>query len=74
MTFKEMLQQREDKGLERGLERGLEQGLEQGEEKKICNQITKKLAKGKQIPTIANELEETEQTIKSLIKKHRLGS
>ncbi|MFB4213408.1 transposase [Shouchella sp. JSM 1781072] len=70
MTFKEMLQQREDKGLERGLE----QGLEQGEEKKICNQITKKLAKGKQIPTIANELEETEQTIKSLIKKHRLGS
>ncbi len=74
VTFKEMLQQREDKGLERGLEQGLERGLEQGEEKKLCALITKKLAKGKQIPTIANELEETEQTIKSLIEKHRLGN
>ena len=51
------------------LEQGIEQGLIEGEEKKLLDQITKKLAKGKSVAQIADECEETEERIQKLIKK-----
>ena len=42
-------------------------GEERGENKKMKEQITKKLAKGKEVAQIADELEEDEQTIERLI-------
>ena len=51
----------------KGEEQGIEIGEKMGEYKKVKEQITKKLAKGKTIPQIADELEEDEQTIERLI-------
>ena len=44
----------------------------EGGEEKLVNQIRKKLEKGKDIATIADEVEETEDVVKKLIKKHNL--
>ena len=41
----------------------LQQGLQQGAELKLIEQIQKKIKKGKTLAQIANELEETEETI-----------
>ena len=57
----------EKRGIEIGEKRGIEIGEKMGEYKKVKEQITKKLAKGKTIPQIADELEEDEQTIERLI-------
>ena len=46
---------------------GIEQGIEQGADKHIVEQVCKKLIKGKTISTIAEELEETESTIKDIV-------
>ena len=43
------------------------QGIEQGADKHIVEQVCKKLIKGKTISTIAEELEETESTIKDIV-------
>ena len=51
----------------KGEEAGEKRGEKKGEEKKLIKQITKKLTKGKSIPQIADELEESEQTIEKLI-------
>lgn len=51
---------------------GIEQGIEQGIEKTLLNQVTKKLSKGKDIATIAEELEVTEEEIRALTEKHQL--
>ena len=48
---------------------GLDEGLMQGEEQKLLHQISKKLDKGKSIPQIADECEETEERIKEFVKK-----
>ena len=45
------------------------QGLMQGEEQKLLHLISKKLEKGKSIPQIADECEETEERIKELMEK-----
>lgn len=48
------------------------EGKLEGEESKLTEQIKKKLAKGKNIAVIADELEETEEKIRELIQKYRL--
>ena len=48
---------------------GLDEGLMQGEEQKLLHLISKKLKKGKSIPQIADECEETEERIKELMEK-----
>ena len=51
---------------------GEEKGYERGEENKLADQIRKKLEKGKDIATIAYEVEETEDVVKQLVEKHNL--
>ena len=46
-------------GVNVGIEQGIEQGIERGIETKLLEQIEKKLAKGKSVEQIAQELEET---------------
>ena len=54
-------------GEKRGIEIGEKRGEKKGENKKMKELITKKLAKGKEITQIADELEEDKQTIERLI-------
>ena len=56
-------------GLAQGHARGLSEGRIQGEEQKLLHLISKKLEKGKSIPQIADECEETEERIKELMEK-----
>ena len=45
-----------------------EDGVDEGELRKLITQIRKKIAKGKPLPVIAEELEETEENIVPLYK------
>lgn len=47
---------------------GVEQGIEQGIERKLQEQVEKKLAKGKSVEVIADELEETTEHICKVIE------
>ena len=51
-------------------EQGREQGLEQGYDKRLYEQIQKKLEKGKSISQIADECEESEDTIRKIISEN----
>lgn len=51
----------------KALEELYNHGIEQGEQKKLLHQIKTKLAKGKSVREIADALEESEETIKTLI-------
>ena len=55
--------------LEVRFEEGVEKGIIQGEEKKLKELIEKKVAKGKTIETIAQELEETIEVIQQLVEQ-----
>ncbi|MDO5573524.1 MAG: hypothetical protein Q4G60_06055 [bacterium] len=58
---------------EEGLEEGLEIGLSKGESLKLISLIQKKIQKSKALETIADEIEETPDSIQSiydLIKQH----
>ena len=57
------------KGEEAGEARGIEIGENRGRNEGLKNQIRKKLAKGKAIPQIADEVEETEEKVLELIKE-----
>ena len=57
---------------EEALEKGIEQGVEKGIESKLIYQISKKLKKGKDIPTIADEIEETEEYVLELMERYKL--
>ena len=63
----------EARGIEIGEARGIEvgevRGRSEGENNKLKNQIRKKLAKGKTILQIADEVEETEEKVIELIKE-----
>ena len=50
-------------------ELGIEQGIEQGREQILLQLVEKKLARGIAVPEIAEVLEETEETIRELVKK-----
>ena len=54
-------------------EQGREQGLEQGYDKRLYEQIQKKLEKGKSISQIADECEESEDTIRKIISEKGIG-
>lgn len=58
-----------EEGWKRGLEQGLAQGLEQGLEQGTLDLIRKKIAKGKSMELIAEELEETPETIQPLYER-----
>ena len=69
----------EEKGYERGKQeteqnmcKALDDLYKMGEENKHVDQIRKKIAKGKDIATIADEIEETEDVVNQLIEKHNL--
>ena len=67
----DMCKAMEDWAAEERLEGRLEGKLE-GEENKLVDLICKKLEKGKDIVTIADEVEETEAVVKQLIDKYNL--
>ena len=50
-----------------------EEAVEQGIYTKLIDQIKKKLKKGKDIPTIAEEIEESEERVLELIEKYKLA-
>ena len=50
-------------------EEAVEKGIEQGIDTKLIDQIKKKLQKGKDISTIADEIEESEERVIELMKK-----
>lgn len=54
---------------EEGLAEGLALGRSEGEQRKLCQLIEKKLAKGKSIHEIADDLEEEEENIRKLVDK-----
>ena len=54
---------------ERGIAKGIEQGIEQGDRLRLLTQIQKKLAKGKSLDQIADELEETVEVIRPLYEQ-----
>ena len=56
-------------GRERGLREGRENGLREGRQEMLMSLIRKKLAKGKTPEEIAEELEESPETIESLIRE-----
>lgn len=56
-------------GVEAGKEEGRKEGILEGECKKLLSQIKLKLAKGKTPEQIAEELEESEETILELMQK-----
>ena len=62
-------EEREEGRLEGRLESRLE-----GEENKLVEQICKKLAKGKNVAIIADEVEETEEIVKQLMEKYDLNT
>lgn len=57
------------KGLAEGLAEGRAEGVIQGEQKALFTLVEKKIAKGKSLAQIADELEETEESILPLYKK-----
>jgi len=56
-------------GLAEGRAKGLAEGVTQGEQKARFTLVEKKIAKGKSLAQIADELEETEESILPLYKK-----
>ena len=63
------LQDLYDEGVEHGMERGMERGIERGMEQKIFELVKKKLARGKTVAVIADELEESEGKIQDIIDR-----
>ena len=49
--------------------RGISEGRSEGRSESLKDQIKKKLAKGKDIAQIADEIEESEETVLELIKQ-----
>lgn len=54
-------------GIRVGMEQGIQEGIQKGESKKLLSLIERKLAKGKTTEQIAEELEESEETILELM-------
>ena len=69
MTLEQKIEEERRFAEKMGHARGLSEGRIQGEEQKLLHQISKKLEKGKSIPQIADECEETEERIKELMEK-----
>ena len=63
------LEMKMDEKYEQGLEEGLTKGIEQGHDERLYDLIRKKLEKGKSISQIADECEESEDTIRKIISE-----
>ncbi len=61
----------EKKHLKNTFEEGRKEGLEEGIERKLSDQVQKKIAKGKTILEIAEELEEEISVIERLVSRNR---
>ena len=57
-------------GKKDGLEEGIKEGELRGRNAQLVEQIKKKLDRGKSIPQIAEELEETEDRIQELMREY----
>ena len=73
MTLEMKMDEKYEQGLEEGLTKGIQQGIEQGIEQGLHVQIQKKLNKGKSIPQIADECEESEDTIRKIISEKSIS-
>lgn len=62
-----------EQGLKEGITKGIEQGIELGIGQGLRVQIQKKLNKGKSISQIADECEESEDTIRKIISEKGIG-
>ena len=69
MTLEMKMDEKYEQGLEEGLAKGIEQGIELGIGQGLRVQIQKKLNKGKSISQIADECEESEDTIRKIISE-----
>jgi len=58
-----------ERGMEQGMARGMAQGMEQGMAQGVISLVEKKLAKGKSLAQIADELEETEDAIRPIYEE-----
>ncbi len=58
----------EERGMEKGIKQGIKQGMSQGINKHLIEQICKKLVKGKDVYTIASEVEESEDYVSGIVK------
>ena len=67
--YEDGLEEGIQKGIERGIEQGIERGIERGIEQKLEELIRRKIAKGKPIEVIAEELEEDLELVKAIMKK-----
>lgn len=67
MTLERKMEERFKAGIEVGREQGIELGREQGKAQTLKDMTLKKLAKGKSIQQIAEECEESIETIQFLI-------
>ena len=63
-----------EEGKKEGIKEGMEQGIVRGEKQLLFSQIKRKLAKGKTVSQIADELEETEERITELIEEMNTNS
>lgn len=73
MTLEMKMDEKYEQGLEEGLTKGIQQGIEQGIEQGLRVQIQKKLNKGKSISQIADECEESEDTIRKIISEKSIS-
>lgn len=64
--FRTLFREGKEEGIKEGIEKGIEIGLDQGREEKLREMVQKKLAKGKMISVIAEELEEDPHVIEQI--------
>ncbi len=67
MTLQVLLDDTKREGYKEGHNAGLNEGLNEGDWRRLIHQICRKLQKGKNIPDIADELEETEDVIADIV-------
>ena len=68
-TFERRMKLNYDEGKEEGIKLGEKRGEKRGRKQMLLDKIAKKISKGKSISQIADELEESEETISSLAKE-----
>lgn len=65
--FRTLFREGKEEGIKEGMEKGIEIGLTRGREENRRELVRKKLAKGKPVPAIAEELEEDVSVIEEIV-------
>ncbi len=65
--FRTLFREGKEEGIKEGIEKGIEIGLTRGREENRRELVRKKLAKGKPVPAIAEELEEDVSVIEEIV-------